>query len=230
MAWTNVSKRQQVFIGFVNFCWRFIQGFSRIAELLTFLFKTTGSSKLAPKAFRADNNKIVGGDGSRGNKTVVNLFKNEKSRKSTHVSNIEATRKPNFLTFDAKKAFNHLRLVFIKVPILQHFDLKSHIRIEIDASGYAIGRVLSQLNFDSNALPNDSNESDFIQEHPIAYFSKKMIPAKIQYETYNMELLAIVEAFKTWRHYLESCKHKVFVSNNHNNLRRFIDIKILSYC
>ena len=70
--------------------------------------------------------------------------------------------KLNLLTPDAKKAFNHLRLAFIKAPILQHFDLESYIQIETDALGYAIGIMLSQLNLDSNAPPNDSNlKTDF---------------------------------------------------------------------
>lgn len=43
------------------------------------------------------------------------------------------------------------------------------------------------------------------------------------YETHDGELLAIVEVFKTWRHYLEGCKHENFVLNDHNNLRRFMD-------
>ena len=55
-----------------------------------------------------------------------------------------------------------------------------------------------------------------------------MIPAKTWYETYNAELLAIVEAFKTWRHYLEGCKHEVLVLTDHNNLRQFMDTKSLS--
>ena len=145
------------------------------------MLKTIGlSEELAPKAFRADNDEVVGNDGGRANKTVVDLSKskNEKSRKSTRMPNIKATREPNFLTPNAKKALNHLRLAFIKAPILRHFDLKSHIRIETDASGYAIGEVLSQLNLDFDAPPNDLNKSDFSQWHPIAYFSRKMIPAE----------------------------------------------------
>ena len=55
-----------------------------------------------------------------------------------------------------------------------------------------------------------------------------MIPAETQYKTHNGELLAIVEAFKTWRHYLEGCKHEVLVLTDHNNLRRFMDTKSLS--
>ena len=94
--------------------------------------------------------------------------------------NIEAIRESNFLTPNTKKAFNYLRLAFIKTPILQHFDLESHIRIETDTSSYALGRVLSQLNLDSNAPSNNlnSNKSDFSQWHLVAYFSRKMIPAE----------------------------------------------------
>ena len=55
-----------------------------------------------------------------------------------------------------------------------------------------------------------------------------MIPAETRYETYDGELLAIVEAFKTWRHYLKDCKHKILVLTDYNNLRRFIDMKSLS--
>ena len=63
----------------------------------------------------------------------------------------------------------------------------------------------------------------------MAYYLCKIILAKTWYTTDNRELLAIVEAFKTWRHYLKSCKHKVFVFTNHNNLCRFIDTKRLSF-
>ena len=119
----------------------------------------------------------------------------------TRVPNIGATGKPNFLTPDAKMAFNQLRLAFIETPIFRHFDLESHIWIETNASGYAIGGVLSQLNVDSDAPPNDPNnsnsKSDFGQWHPIAYFSRKMIPTETRYKTHDAELLAIVEAFKT---------------------------------
>ena len=55
-----------------------------------------------------------------------------------------------------------------------------------------------------------------------------MILAETRYETHDGELLAIVKAFKTWRHYLEGCKHEVLVLTDHNNLRRFMDTKSLS--
>ena len=39
----------------------------------------------------------------------------------------------------------YLQKAFIKAPILRHFDPKCYIRIETDASGYAIGEVFSQM-------------------------------------------------------------------------------------
>ena len=56
-----------------------------------------------------------------------------------------------------------------------------------------------------------------------------MIPAETRYETHDGELLAIVKAFKTWRYYLESCKHKFLMLTNHNNLQRFMDTKTPSF-
>ena len=70
--------------------------------------------------------------------------------------------------------------------------------------------------------------TDLGQWHPVAFFSRKMIPAEIQYETHNGELLAIVKVFKTWHYYLEGCKHEVLVLTDYNNLRCFIDMKSLS--
>ena len=55
-----------------------------------------------------------------------------------------------------------------------------------------------------------------------------MIPAETQYKTHNGELLAFIEALKTWRHYLKSFKYEVFILTDYNNLSCFIDTKSLS--
>ena len=208
----------QVFIGFANFYRRFIRGFSRIAAPLTSMLKTTGSSDLAPRELGAD--EVVGGGGKADDR---NLSKSKKSKnaKSRIQTRVGATGEPTFLTPSAREAFNQLRQAFTEAPILRHFDPECHIRIETDASGYAIGGVLSQLT-------SDHLTSDQGQWHLVAYFSRKMIPAETRYKTHNGKLLAIVEAFKTWRHYLEGCKHEVVVLTDHNNLRRFMDTKSLS--
>ena len=98
------------------------------------------SKELALKAFKTDDDKVVEVD-SKANKIVVNLSKNKKFKNLTYMSNIRATGKPSFLIPNAKKTFNHLWLAFIKALILQHFDPKSYIRIETNASSYTIGGV-----------------------------------------------------------------------------------------
>ena len=87
----------------------------------------------------------------------------------------------------------------------------------MDAFGYAIGGVLSQL-----------TSNDLGRGHPVAFFPQKMIPAETRYKTHNGELLAIVEAFKTWKHYLEGSQHEVLVLIDYNNLQWFMDTKSLS--
>ena len=55
-----------------------------------------------------------------------------------------------------------------------------------------------------------------------------MILAKTRYKTHNGEFLAIVEIFKTCRHYLEDCKHEVLVLTDNNNICWFLNIKNLT--
>ena len=244
----------QVFLGFANFYRRFIQGFSRIAAPLTSMLKTTESpdepapsrnDDSRPASGRNDGDGEVDGFGVGGN-GVEHAKKSGKSKsektsksrnsaksgkklsKSGNSTNFDATEDgPKFLTPDARTAFNHLRLAFTEAPILWHFDPECHIWIETDASGYAIGGVLSQLTSGTNP-DGVVTKADLGQWHPVAFFLRKMIPAETRYETHDGELLAIVEAFKTWRHYLEGCKHEVLVLTDHNNLCRFMDTKSLS--
>ena len=66
-----------------------------------------------------------------------NLFKKLSKSKKTMGS--------DFISPKVKLAFTELRQTFFKAPILHHFDPRRHIWIEINASGYTISGVLSQL-------------------------------------------------------------------------------------
>ena len=176
----------QVFIGFANFYWWFIQGFSRIAAPLILILKTTRSSDLALKELGANNIVRGGGKADDRNLSKSKKFKNAKSGIQTYIG---AMGEPTSLTPSNKESFNQLRKAFTKVSILQHFDPECHIRIETNASGYTIKRVLSQLTF--KHLTSDQS-----QWHPVAYFLRKMILVETWYKIYNGKLLAIVEAFK----------------------------------
>ena len=236
----------KVFLGFANFCRRFIKSFSKIAAPLTFILKTTAVSPKGPpeatgKVSEEIENEVgdkdeakIGGvklPGGKNSKNSTKVKHSAKSKVANATSPETAPESRPFLTLEARLAFTRLRLAFTEAPILNHFDPERYIRIETDASGYAIGGVLSQLTSDQRASGSDENSSkssDVGQWHPVAFFSRKMIPAETRYETHDQELLAIVEAFKNWRHYLEGCKYEVLVLTDHNNLRRFMDTKSLS--
>lgn len=115
----------------------------------------------------------------------------------------------SFLTLEAKESFQKLKQVFCEEPILQYFDVSKPIRLETDASGKAIGGVFCQQDTDMNW-------------HPVAYYSRKMLPAEPNYETHDAVLLAIVDGFKTWRYYLEGAAHTILVLTDHKNLKKFI--------
>ena len=56
-----------------------------------------------------------------------------------------------------------------------------------------------------------------------------MSPAEINYDIYDKELLAIYEAFRQWRPYLEGAVNTTLVVSDHNNLQYFTTTKQLSW-
>ena len=79
--------------------------------------------------------------------------------------------------------FEKLKLAFTQVPVLAHFNPSNPIVVETDASDYALAAIISQI------APDDGDL------HPIAFCSWGMAPAKLNYEIYDKELLAIFAAF-----------------------------------
>jgi hypothetical protein len=62
----------------------------------------------------------------------------------------------------------------------------------------------------------------------IAFYSRKLIQAELNYDIHNKELLAIVVAFKVWRVYLEGIKHTIIMKTDHKNLMFFTTTKELT--
>jgi hypothetical protein len=121
----------------------------------------------------------------------------------------------------AQAAFVKLIEAFTTAPMLVHFDPQKPIRVETDASGFAIAAILTQL----VTLMGAASQA---QWHPVAFYSRKMIPAETRYETHDQELLSIVAAFQNWRHYLEGSHHPISVLTDHNNLRYFMTTTTLN--
>ena len=87
-------------------------------------------------------------------------------------------------------------------------DENQPFEIECDASLFATGAVL---------LQRDTNGD----KHPVAYYSKALNPAERNYHMSDREFLAIINALKEWRHYLEGSPHPVIIWSDHENLTRW---------
>lgn len=117
------------------------------------------------------------------------------------------------LPAQALAAFNAIVDAFGRAPVLRHYDPSRPTTLETDASNFAMGAILSQR-FDDGW-------------HPIAYWSRSFSPAEFNYDTHDKELLAFIEAFRVWRHYLFSLQGLVCRSD-HKNLEAFMTTKELS--
>ncbi len=115
----------------------------------------------------------------------------------------------------AVKTFVYLKKVFMTALILVHFDSKLKNWMKTDAFRHTVTGIYCQL---------QTSE----QWHPVAYWLWKLFSAEESYETHDLKLLIIVEAFKQWRHYLEKSTHSVKVLTDHNNLCGFMNIKTLN--
>jgi len=88
-------------------------------------------------------------------------------------------------TTECTEAFETLKRVMTKTPVLTIPSPEKEFEVITDASSKAIGAVLQQ------------------ERRPIAYFSKTLTAAEQKYATHEQETLAIVEALKQWRVYLQ---------------------------
>jgi len=116
---------------------------------------------------------------------------------------------------EQQKAFQEIKKRFQEEPVLLQFDPAKKIKVETDASDYAMGMVLCQ-------------EDESGRWHPVAFYSRKMNPTEENYPVHDKELMAIVEAFKEWRHYLQGPKFTVEVLSDHKNLTYFTTTKQLN--
>ena len=128
----------------------------------------------------------------------------------------EATTKPFQWNTHAEESFDSLRKALTTAPILRHFNANEPIIVETDASDMAIGGCLIQKD------PEDQ------KEHPVAYYSRKLTSAEINYEVHDKELLAVVACLREWRVYTEGARHQVTVFSDHRNLTYFTTSKILN--
>ena len=110
---------------------------------------------------------------------------------------------------ECENAFNKLKIALISAPILAYPMEDGDFIMDTDASNFAIGCVLSQV---------QDNE-----EKVIAYGSKALSKEERNYCVTRRELLAVVEFLKKYKHYLGG--RPVTVRTDHGSLRWLFNFK-----
>ncbi len=85
-------------------------------------------------------------------------------------------------------------MTFTSAPILIHPNPVKPFIVETDASDFALGAILFQFGLDGLL-------------HPIAFYSRKLTSAEINYQVYDKEFLAIITAFEQWKPYFAGAQH-----------------------
>ncbi|GFT28455.1 transposon Tf2-8 polyprotein [Trichonephila clavipes] len=93
-------------------------------------------------------------------------------------------------------SFQELKNILSENPVLHVFQQGYPLELHTDASSLGFGAVLLQ-------------KSDDGLFHPIHYFSRKTTVQQEKYSSYELEVLAIIEALKKFRSYLLGTKFKI---------------------
>jgi hypothetical protein len=113
-------------------------------------------------------------------------------------------------TEHARQAFDQLKEAITNSATLGIADANKPFIVHTDASDYAVGAVLSQL--------NDRGEL-----RPIGFVSQKLTEVEYRWSVYEKELFSIVVALQRWSMHLMHAKHPVEIHNDHASLRYLLD-------
>ena len=89
------------------------------------------------------------------------------------------------------------------------------MRVEVDASDYAMGGVLS-IKCEDRLW------------RPVAFLSKSLNETKRNYEIHDKEMLAIVRGLEAQKHLLEGVQTKFEIWMDHKNLEYFMKVQKLN--
>ncbi|XP_055632935.1 uncharacterized protein LOC129773362 [Toxorhynchites rutilus septentrionalis] len=100
-------------------------------------------------------------------------------------------------TEEAVGAFNRIKDMLTKYPVLRIFRPDGDTEVHTDASKIALAGILMQRAEDDGKF------------HPCYYYSRLTNTAEQNYHSYELESLAVVESLKKFRCYLLGCKFKI---------------------
>ena len=101
-------------------------------------------------------------------------------------------------TGTCQDSFEKLKRSLVEAPLLRTPDESKPYDVVTDASDFGLGAVLLQ------------------EGHPVAFESRKLNSAELNYTVTEKEMLAVVHALRVWRCYLEGAEFTVFTDHVSN--------------
>jgi hypothetical protein len=132
---------------------------------------------------------------------LVNYFRKfieHHSEIAVPLTNLTKKSHPWVWTGRCQDAFELLKQKLIEAPMLRTPNESLPYEVVTDASDLRLGGVLLQGG------------------HPVAFESKKLNDAELNYQTTEKEMLAVVHALRVWRCYLEGVKFTVYTDHVSN--------------
>lgn len=99
-------------------------------------------------------------------------------------------------TDQSRKVFNCIKSLLLSSPVLALYSPSDLTELHCDASSHGYGGILMQKKKDN-------------EWHPVFYFSKRKTDTESRYHSFELETLAIINAIKRFRIYLEGQTFKI---------------------
>ncbi|KAF8761585.1 hypothetical protein RHS01_01289 [Rhizoctonia solani] len=157
---------------------------------------------ISPAGFSMDQKKIE----------AVTSWPQPKTLRGSPLHNLTKKEVPWSWEAQEEEAFQELKSLVTHSLVLIHLNPDLPYYLETDASGVAMGAILSQRGEDNRL-------------HPIAYMSKSFSGAKANYDTHDKELLAIIKALEEWQIFLEATDRPIQVFTDHRNLEYWMQAR-----
>ena len=121
------------------------------------------------------------------------------------LSNLMHRNVPWLWSDSCQKAFGELKAALTSAPVLALPKAGIPFEVIRDASGFGLGAILQQ------------------DGGPVAFESRKLLPAEQNYTTTEQELLAVVQSLKIWRCYLKG--EEEFTMFTVHRANTFLDVQ-----
>ena len=120
------------------------------------------------------------------------------------LTDLISPKKPFKWSSAAQEAFNNLKSLLASAPVLRAADYDQPFILHVDACDTGVGAVLLQV------------DPETLIQHPVCYYSTKLLPHQRHYSTIEKETLALILALEKFKFFVQDSGTAIEVKTDHN--------------